>query len=135
VGTPKYDRKAVIEKVIQHVRAGNSVTSICRGENGFPTESTFRQWVAEDDDLAAIYARAREARGQHYGERVADLAAKVERGEMDPNAARVAIDAYKWASGRMAPKDFGDKQALEVSGPEGGPLVLKFESKLPAEEE
>ncbi len=33
-------------------------------------------------------------------------------GKLDPNAARVAIDAYKWAAGKRKPKVYGDKVAI-----------------------
>jgi hypothetical protein len=129
-----YDRGLIVPAVLEHVRAGGSVQSWCAAVPGRPSEGTWRLWCDSDPTIASDYARAREARGHHYGERVADLAGKVERGEMTPDAARVAIDAYKWASGRMAPKVYGDKAALELTGKDGAPLTIVFDSQLADEE-
>jgi hypothetical protein len=35
---------------------------------------------------------------------------------------RLQIDARKWIAARLAPKKYGDKQAIEHSGPDGKPI-------------
>lgn len=47
-------------------------------------------------------------------DKIADVAQSVIDGGLDPNAARVAIDAYKWSAGKRRPKRYGDNQRLEV---------------------
>ena len=49
---------------------------------------------------------------------------------------RLQIDARKWLIGKMAPKKYGDKQAHEHAGPEGGPITLEalLMARLPKKE-
>ena len=54
-------------------------------------------------------------RGDHYGAKVAEIAARCEAGDIEPNAARVAIDGYKWTAARMAPKQWSEKRQLELN--------------------
>ena len=35
-------------------------------------------------------------------------------GQLDPNAARVAIDAQKWIAGKENARKYGDRQQIEV---------------------
>ena len=37
-------------------------------------------------------------------------------GGLDPNAARVAIDAYKWSAGKRRPRRYGEKLEVENTG-------------------
>lgn len=78
--------------------------------------------------LGDQYARAREARGDQLGERVILTADAILNPNPDPtkriseNAARIAIDAYKWAAARMDHKRWGDRVSQEISGPGGKEL-------------
>jgi len=71
------------------------------------------------DEWANKYTRAREDRGSEIAERVFDIAEKTmskdEHEKIDPAAARVAMDAYRWGAARMAPKAWGDKSAVDVT--------------------
>jgi len=49
-------------------------------------------------------------------DKIADVAKRVEDGLLDPNAARVAIDAYKWSAGKRRPKRYGEKIEVENTG-------------------
>ena len=40
----------------------------------------------------------------------------MEEGLIDPNAARVAIDAYKWSAGKRKPKKYGEKVEIATVG-------------------
>ena len=67
-------------------------------------------WTAiASDEWSQEYARAIERRGLSLAERMHDIAEETVRGDVDPAAARVAIDAFKWTSARMAPRKLGDR--------------------------
>lgn len=85
------------------------------------------KWLKEDDELAKQYARARESQGDVYADRVIDIAMKVERGEIEPNAGRVAMDAHKWAAGKRKPKVYGEKIDLTHGGDPDRPVVQRIE--------
>jgi hypothetical protein len=49
-------------------------------------------------------------------DKIADVAQSVIEGGLDPNAARVAIDAYKWSAGKRRPRRYGEKLEVENTG-------------------
>ncbi len=82
------------------------------------------RFIHADPKLDQRYARARESRGNHFGEQVAQIGLATLAGRYKPDAARVAADCLKWASGRMASKYFGDRVVNEHVGPGGGAIPL-----------
>jgi hypothetical protein len=72
------------------------------------------RWLREDatGELRNHYARAREDQGDLSADEIKDAARRVARGEIDPQAGRVLIDALKWDAGKRKPKVYGDKLAI-----------------------
>jgi len=56
-----------------------------------------------------MYARACEDMADNDADKISDVADQVLQGLVDPQAARVAIDAYKWSAGKRRPRKYGDK--------------------------
>ena len=50
----------------------------------------------------------------HHAHSVEELIEKFERGEIDPDVARVSIDARKWLAAKFYPKMFSDRYKLDV---------------------
>lgn len=80
------------------------------------------------------YARARESRGEHYGELVLACGVGALTGRMTldgaavavtPEAARAAMQAFQWAASRMAPKLLGDR--MKVDQVDGTPWRVVIE--------
>lgn len=74
------------------------------------------RFIEENDERRAKYARARAQQADLFGEKVSEIAAGVLSGEIDYNAARVAMDGYKWTAGKMKPKRWGDRVDHHVDG-------------------
>jgi transposase len=91
------------------------------------------RWVREDKkgDLRNLYAQAREDQADLSVDEIKDIARKVLSGEIDPQAARVAIDALKWEAGKRKPKVYGDK--LELAGDTNAPLIVRLTTHFPEE--
>ena len=100
----------IFDHICDMIASGKSLREAARSE-GIP-ESTIRYQIVNDPDMTARYTRAREAQGDAHFDSVVEIADEVRRGDMDPQAARVAIDALKWTAGRMRPKVYGDKLAI-----------------------
>lgn len=79
-----------------------------------PTLMQVLRHVGKDEDRTLQYARAREASADADADDIGDIGKRTLSGEYDPQAARVAIDALKWAAGKKKPKVYGDK--LDLSG-------------------
>jgi len=116
-GRPPAITTEIVERVCRDVARGAPLTAALQ-DSGASTSSWYR-WLSMEgeiyDQLRDNYARAREQRGEHYGARVAQVAERCEAGEIDPNAARVAIDGYKWTAARMAPKNWGDASKFDIT--------------------
>lgn len=106
------ERAAIVRRVLTGMCNGKSVREMAKVLH--VPRSRLMEWL-----LSATYrdqyARAREEQGRALAEEALDLAraAKPE----DAHAVRVAVDTLKWAAGRMAPRDYGDR--LEVGGQVG----------------
>lgn len=71
-------------------------------------------WLVQDAEFAARYARAREASADVWAERAVDAAtmATPETVQVD----RLRHDAYKWRARVSAPRVYGEKQQIEHAG-------------------
>ena len=45
----------------------------------------------------------------HHASRIEEIALMVEQGNIEPQAAKVAIDARKWIASRFHPRQFSEK--------------------------
>jgi len=107
-------------QIINGIAAGGTVKSALEDiDPGEVTRETvqrrFFAALAKSENLAQLYARAQKSRAQAQFERIGEIAEQVLQGELDPQAARVAIDAWKWTTGRQDPKKYGDKLQLETT--------------------
>lgn len=78
--------------------------------------NTVYAWLRTNEEARECYARAKEDQADSKNERVSEIIDKVERGELDPNAARVMIDGIKWQTAHLKPKVYGQKLGVEHSG-------------------
>lgn len=74
---------------------------------GMPHVDTIKRWIAEKSEFKEMVKESREILGLEVGDRVVRLGEMVERGELDPQQAKVAMDAYKWTASRVAPHVYG----------------------------
>jgi len=114
------------EEICERIAQGESLENICRDKH-MPTSKGVRGWRRKIDLFGVNYTRAREDQGEYFGQRVNDIAELVLEGDIPPDQARVAIDAYKWTAARMNRGLYGDKQSHEHSGEGGGPLVITWQ--------
>jgi hypothetical protein len=98
-----------------------SMVKVCDMDD-MPARSTIYLWMSEIEGFSNKYARACDERADHRAEMIDDIAERCLSGEVDPQAARVAIDAHKWTASKLKPKKYGDKVSTELSGPDGGPI-------------
>lgn len=104
----------VAQAIVERLEAGEFLNDIC-AEQGMPDPSTFRRWKRADEELARQCARARVEAAVVDEQKVAELAAKVIAGEIEPEAARVAINAHTWLAKVRAPRVYGDKLEVEAT--------------------
>lgn len=115
-----FDQK-LFDRICERIAEGESLIAICKTKD-YPVKRTVLRWVAKDETLAAQYAEAQNMRADHYFDQIIDIADK----GSDPAKTRVQVDARKWVLARMNPKKYGDKFTQELTGSEGGPLVVEI---------
>jgi hypothetical protein len=110
LGRPKlpFDQD-VADQICEAIASGSGLVPFLKANPHLPTYSTVMRWAREVPSFLEEYARARDDSADLDADRVADVAKRVEEGLIDPNAARVAIDAYKWSAGKRKPKRYGEK--------------------------
>jgi hypothetical protein len=118
------DKAEALRELFVRMGNGESLRNIAK-DMGLP-ESTLRGWALEDDESFAQYARAREAQAHALFEDIADLARSAVGLDKDlVQGYKLAIDAKKWQASKLLPREYGEKQQHEVSGKDGGALVLQ----------
>lgn len=103
---------AIADMICDGIARGNSLVSILKEDEELPTYTTIMKWLKDFPEFAENYTKAREHQADHDADKIGDIAQDVLKGRLDPAAARVAIDAYKWAAGKRKPKVYGDKVAI-----------------------
>ena len=109
--------------ILQGIADGKSLKTICKGEK-MPSVTTVFNWLADEKYKSFLerYTRAKADQAESMFERITEITELVREKELDPNAARVMIDAIKWQAGKLKPNKYSDKYVHEISGPDGGPI-------------
>jgi hypothetical protein len=136
-GRPSDFNEEMAAEICERLCAGESLRTICRDDH-MPVCSTVFRWLAARDTFRDQYARAREVQADAIFEDILDIADNAQndwmarRGEDDAGwqangehiqRSRLRVDARKWMAGKLAPKKYGEKASLELSGEGGGPIV------------
>ena len=129
-GRPSTYTPEIAAEICERLAAGESLLHICEDDH-LPAESTIRSWEVQDKPpgFAAEYSRARDLGMDALGE----IALKDATREMMPEevpAAQLAWRARTWHMGKMRPKRYGERQAVELGGPGGSELKVTIRSVL-----
>lgn len=114
-----------VDRICSHLERGWSLMRFCENVKN-PGMQTVMRWLKDpaNEDFREKYARAREESAHADADHIGGLAEKAALGLIDPQAARVAIDARKWLAGKRKPKVYGDK--IEHSGQVDGVIRVSF---------
>lgn len=136
-GRPSTYSPEIAAEICAQMATGISLRTICKAEN-LPALSTIFMWLSKHPVFAEQYALARETRADAIFEEILDISDDGSNDWMEQNSegnagwkangehiqrSRLRVDARKWMAARMAPKKYGDKSALEVTGKDGAALV------------
>ena len=100
------------DSVILAIINGTSVNQWCKDNS--VNQAHVYATIERDQDFERRYVRAREFQAETFADGIADIAKRALRGEVDPQAARVAIDALKWIVSKLLPKKYGDRSQLDI---------------------
>lgn len=122
-GRPSLYSEALAEAICRRVMDGESLRAICSAP-GMPRRQTVHGWLNDNVDFLRRYNGAIAIRADDVFDDIARIEQAVEAEAIRPDAARVIIDARKWRLARMSPRKYGDRQEIEHTGADGGPLML-----------
>jgi hypothetical protein len=116
---PTTEPNPLFLEVCTLIAQGDSVTNACTGVG--VSRRTFFAALAQADDnslLHASYTKARKARADSRSDEIDEiirraLLSRADANYVEPNAARVAIDALRWQMGKENAKRYGDKLQVE----------------------
>jgi hypothetical protein len=140
VETQEEYRQRIMSLVCSLMIEGRDLEQICHsGIEGVPKRTgTIREWCAEDKELAAMYARARELMADELLERLAvrnqELIREYLSEGWEPkdaiSASKAIIDSEKWRMQRMFPKKCGDKIEQTLQNPDGSALAVTVKIEI-----
>lgn len=125
-GRPPAYTDEIGEEICQRLMDGQSLKAICEDPH-MPARSSVMKWLAEDTFpvFSDSYARARKVQADTDADDIGDIARKAARGEIDPGAARAAIDGLKWTAGKRKPQVYGDRIAHVGGGEDEAPIQVQ----------
>lgn len=117
---------------------GESIRGICR-DDLMPSRTTVFNWLLDDKYSAFLdqYEKSREIQAETLADEITDIADNStndymirlygddEKEVINPEniqRSRLRIDARKWIASKLKPKKYGEKNQMELSGPNGGPI-------------
>ena len=116
VGRPSKYTPELAALICKRIAEGESLRDICEGKNkaGMPSRNAVRRWLAESSDFRILHAVARDFMVDSLAEEALHWA-KTATAE-NANARRVYVDTIKWYVSKVAPKKYGDKLDMNVTG-------------------
>ena len=117
---------AVQETILSGLKAGKSLAAICRDES--IDKSSVYDELGRNPEFTDLYMQARKVQADALFDEVLEIADECRAGADDVQKARLQIDARKWMCGKLAPKKYHDRAALELSGENGGAIVVKIDA-------
>lgn len=111
-------------EIFDRMMSGDAITDILGidRDDWLPSERTFYKRLAEDEDFAQNYTRAREVQAHREADEIRSIADSASA--EDYNVARLRIDARKWRAAKMAPKKYGDKIDHTHANPDGSNIAF-----------
>ena len=126
--------RAVFAAICERIAQGETLASICRSE-GMPGRVTVYDWMAEHEDLADAFARAREAGMDAIADQAMQIADDgsndtyvddkgFQRVDNDVvQRSRLRVETRLKLLAKWSPGKYGDK--LELAGSKDAPLLVQ----------
>lgn len=112
---------------IAHLIAdGKTVREISRLP-GFPPVQIIRSWRRHNSEFEELIQIAKKDRAEYFQEKALDAVANVQSKD-DASAAKVKLEAYRWAASVDDPDTFGNK--TKISGDPNAPLTLMIDTGI-----
>lgn len=112
---PKYTEEQIIEWIDEWAAELKPAKSYFNGRDRISWQHLI-ELRKGNATISEHFVRAQVTRASTVAEGIHDVVDEMKRGEIPSDVARVAIDAYKWHAGKLAPREYGDKVQTEHTG-------------------
>lgn len=137
IGRPSDYNDALVDLFCERIATSErGVCRICDEDDDMPHEATIYRWLAKHPSFREKYARAKEMQALPIVERMRDVAAdgrndwmqrlafKGANPSWEPcgehiNRSRLRVDTDKWLLSKLLPKQYGDRQQVDLTVTEG----------------
>lgn len=132
LGRPTDFSRDIAGEICRRFAGGETLKAICATE-GFPDPATVWRWRNANEDFRKDYERAREPHAEAMADEIVEIsddgtndwmeqrdrAGEITGYSVNGEAiarSKLRVDTRKWRAAKYAPKQFGDKTDLSVSG-------------------
>ena len=141
-GRPTIYTEKLGKEICRRLCDGLTLEQICRDDD-MPNRTTIYNWRLDDGPFLTMYRRARLIQTEIFEDQILAVAhdgsndwydvesesgvaiAKPDRENV--NRSKLRVDTMKWVMSKRDPKQYGDRQALELHGEGGGALRIVIE--------
>lgn len=87
-------------------------------------ERTYVNWITHERECWQLHARARQEQAHTLADEALDIARSRSAHMTEAQDKRTHIDTIKWRCAKLHPRTYGDKQMMELTGADGGPIAI-----------
>tara|TARA_R110000796_G_scaffold242519_1_gene364600 strand:+ start:387 stop:818 length:432 start_codon:yes stop_codon:yes gene_type:complete len=115
----------IYEEILENIRKGKSLNSICESNSRFPCNSTVHKHMNADPEYRKQYMEAKEIGCSIIADGIIDMVkAPIDiRDNIEMQHRRLIMDASKWSLSHLFPKKYGDKIDLNHGGQADNPIT------------
>ncbi|MBU0593350.1 MAG: terminase small subunit protein [Gammaproteobacteria bacterium] len=130
IGRPSSYNQEIAAEICERLSAGESLRAICRDAH-MPERPTVSNWLLAHPSFFSQYTHARDIGLDVLADQVIEIADE-RPGTLDNGATdggdvanrRLRFDARRWYLSKLAPKRYGDRTSMELTGKDGGPVEI-----------
>jgi hypothetical protein len=115
MGRPTTYTPDLVAAVLDYLEDGLCVSEIA-AIDGMPKVRTIYQWQDVHPEFAQEYARAHDAGVRNNEAELLRVARRKPADAVEATAQRTLVDTLKWRLSKRLPRDFGDRQAVDLNG-------------------
>lgn len=108
IGRPGSISQQIAEQICERLAHGETLISIC-ADPDMPGSSSVYRLIEANEKFREQYRRARELQAHYHADQVTEIALATLEGQLDPQAARVALQALQWRTSKPHPKTYSDR--------------------------
>lgn len=115
--------KTLFDAMMEDLMLGHPLHDICSGPQR-PTLRSFYRWLQKNPALLPRYRQARELSADSLESTIlSHISAMPEKADTATvNFFKLRFDMLRWVMARRAPKRYGERQTVEHTGQDGGPI-------------